>query len=32
MWRLPEGKLELGLVEEVTVEEDQVRDEGEEDC
>ena len=32
MWRLLEGKLELGVVEEVTVEEVQVRFEGEEDC
>ena len=32
VWRLLEGKLELSVVEEVTVEEVQVRDEGEEDC
>ena len=32
MWRLLEGKLELGVVEEVTVDEVQVRVEGEEDC
>ena len=31
-WRLPEGKLELGVVEEVTEEKVQVRDEGKEDC
>ena len=31
MWRLLEGKLELGVVEEVTVDEVQVRVEGEED-
>ena len=32
VWRLLEGKLELGVVEEVTVEEVQVRVEGEKDC
>ena len=32
MWRLLEEKLELGVVEEVTVDEVQARVEGEEDC